>query len=60
LGWPHTTILQISASQIASITGMSHRQRAHITFLKDKIIEMESRLRFPRALEGMGIRRKVV
>jgi hypothetical protein len=32
LGWPHAMILQISASQVARITGVSHQSLANLKF----------------------------
>jgi hypothetical protein len=32
LGWPWTSVLQISASQVAGITGVSHWHLAELTF----------------------------
>jgi hypothetical protein len=36
LGWPQTVILQISTSQIARITGMSHQRPAAVKVI-DKL-----------------------
>jgi hypothetical protein len=35
LGWPQTMILLISASQVAGITGVSHRCPAYCFFLAE-------------------------
>jgi hypothetical protein len=41
LGWPGTSILPISASQVARIVGLSHQHPAHFVLAINLIVHMQ-------------------